>query len=130
MIRGIGTDVVDLARIRTAYHQYGDKFLQKVLAPGERDACRAYAPARQVEFLAGRFAAKEAMAKAAGCGLGKLGMNQVEIVLGDRGLNVKFLNEANHHATLSGRWHVSISHTDKIAFAAAILEVDTELLDE
>jgi holo-[acyl-carrier protein] synthase len=67
MIFGIGTDIVAVARMAAMWSNHGERALEKVLAPGERDGCRAAAdPAR---FLAKRFAAKEALGKACGTGV-------------------------------------------------------------
>jgi holo-[acyl-carrier protein] synthase len=67
MIFGVGTDIVVIARLDDLYRKHGERALAKILAPGERDDCRASAdPGR---FLAKRFAAKEAFGKALGTGL-------------------------------------------------------------
>jgi len=67
MIFGIGTDIVAVARMADYFERFGARGLEKMLAPDEREACRASAdPAR---FLAKRFAAKEALGKAFGTGL-------------------------------------------------------------
>lgn len=67
MILGIGTDLVVVSRMTALLHRHGERTLEKLLAPGERDACRAAAdPSR---FLAKRFAAKEALGKALGTGI-------------------------------------------------------------
>lgn len=67
MIYGIGTDIVAVARIVEFHRKHGERALEKVLAPDEFAACRAaLEPAR---FLAKRFAAKEAFAKALGTGV-------------------------------------------------------------
>jgi holo-[acyl-carrier protein] synthase len=67
MIFGIGTDIVAVARMAAMWSAHGERALEKLLAPGERDACRAAGdPAR---FLAKRFAAKEALGKACGTGI-------------------------------------------------------------
>ena len=121
MIRGLGTDVVELERILQAYQRYGEHFLQRVLSEQERRKFAAFAATRQIEFLAGRFAVKEAIAKAAGCGLGRLGMNRVVVSTGPEGLQL----DAVH--VLPGevrdyRWHLSITHTQALAFATAIRE--------
>ena len=64
MIFGIGTDIVAVARMQKMWSDHGERGLEKLLAPGERAACRAAPdPAR---FLAKRFAAKEALGKALG----------------------------------------------------------------
>ncbi|MCX7172757.1 MAG: holo-ACP synthase [Proteobacteria bacterium] len=67
MIYGIGTDIVAVARMAELYRRHGERALEKLLAPSEREACRkAIMPAR---FLAKRFAAKEAFGKALGTGV-------------------------------------------------------------
>jgi holo-[acyl-carrier protein] synthase len=67
MIFGIGTDIVAVARLRGMWERHGDKALDKLLAPDELDDfARA---ADKGRFLAKRFAAKEAFAKAFGTGV-------------------------------------------------------------
>lgn len=66
MIHGIGTDIVAVARMAEALERHGDKFAERILADCELEAYRtAHDKAR---FLAKRFAAKEAVAKALGTG--------------------------------------------------------------
>ena len=66
MIFGIGVDVVRLDRIERAYQRFGDRFVSRLLLPGELEGFhRNKRPAR---FLAMRFAAKEAVVKAMGTG--------------------------------------------------------------
>lgn len=67
MIHGIGTDLLDAARIRHGLARYGEPYADRILAPAERAGYRVSRdPAR---FVAKCFAAKEAFAKAAGTGL-------------------------------------------------------------
>ena len=66
MIHGIGTDLVQLRRMRAALERHGERFALRILAASEVDGWRAHRdPAR---YLAKRFAAKEAFAKAVGTG--------------------------------------------------------------
>lgn len=67
MIHGVGTDIVAVARLAEMVERHGERALDKVLAPEERDECRACAD--RARFLAKRFAAKEALAKALGTGV-------------------------------------------------------------
>jgi len=122
MMNGIGTVVVPIARIRTAYTRYGQKFVAKVLTAGEWRMVEGGTTERRVEFLAGRFAAKEAMSKAAGVGLGRLGMNCVELRLEAGGLTPFFCPDLTGKEFLQGHWHISISHSEDVAFAVAIRE--------
>jgi holo-[acyl-carrier protein] synthase len=67
MIFGIGTDIVLIARMTRLWDRHGERALERVLAPEEREDCRrATEPGR---FLAKRFAAKEALGKALGTGI-------------------------------------------------------------
>lgn len=67
MIHGIGTDIVQVARMRQSLERYGERFARRVLAASEQDGFSASRdPAR---FLAKRFAAKEAFGKAFGTGV-------------------------------------------------------------
>ena len=66
MIFGIGTDVVQLARVEAVYERHGEHFVSRLLLPEEDRAFRRYR--RPVRFLAMRFAAKEAIVKALGTG--------------------------------------------------------------
>ena len=67
MIYGVGTDIVSVARMAAYRQRHGDRGLEKMLAPEEREACRISADAAR--FLAKRFAAKEALGKALGTGV-------------------------------------------------------------
>jgi holo-[acyl-carrier-protein] synthase len=72
MIHGIGTDLCDIRRIAAALARRGERFAAKVLAPGEFavwQARTAKVPERGLRYLATRFAAKEAFAKAIGLGI-------------------------------------------------------------
>lgn len=67
MIAGIGTDIAAVARLGKLYERHGERALDKILAPAEREGfAKAADPAR---FLAKRFAAKEAFGKALGIGV-------------------------------------------------------------
>ncbi len=66
MIFGIGTDVVQLARVEATYARHGEHFVRRLLMPEEAAAFAGYK--RPVRFLAMRFAAKEAIVKALGTG--------------------------------------------------------------
>jgi len=66
VIFGIGTDVVQLARVEEIYSRHGERFVRRLLMPEEEMAFRRYR--RPVRFLAMRFAAKEAIVKALGTG--------------------------------------------------------------
>ncbi|HKU15823.1 MAG TPA: holo-ACP synthase [Steroidobacteraceae bacterium] len=66
MIFGIGTDVVQLERVRAIHEKFGERFVQHLLLPAELEAFQRHS--RPERFLAMRFAAKEAIVKAMGTG--------------------------------------------------------------
>ena len=72
MIYGVGTDICDVRRIAAAFARRGERFAEKLLGPHEIEvfrARRARVEARGISYLATRFSAKEAFAKALGRGL-------------------------------------------------------------
>lgn len=72
MIYGIGTDIIQIARIEAALARNGERFAEKILGVEELEKYRrrkAKVEARGVRFLATRFAAKEAFSKALGLGM-------------------------------------------------------------
>jgi holo-[acyl-carrier protein] synthase len=124
MILGIGTDIVDTPRITSMLTEFGDHFLQRVFLPEEITHCQTQAfPARH---LAARFAAKEAVSKAFGTGIGKhLGWKDIEVGRRETGepyiiLHGKAAALCAQRGALSPR--ISMSHTDALALAFAILE--------
>lgn len=77
MIKGIGTDIVDVERIRTALERQSDRFVERILTPAEQVFFAQHH--NPVAYLAKRFAAKEAMVKALGTGIAKgVGFQQIE----------------------------------------------------
>ncbi|MDV6341767.1 holo-ACP synthase [Nitrosomonas sp. Is24] len=67
MIYGIGTDIVESARIAQSLDRYGERFARRILTDSEWQ--EYHASSKPVLYLAGRFAAKEALSKAIGTGL-------------------------------------------------------------
>ncbi|WP_166242856.1 holo-ACP synthase [Paenibacillus turpanensis] len=126
MIIGIGMDLVEIARIRKAVDSAaGERFIMRVLTEGEQQAARGKA-GRLAEFVAGRFAAKEAVVKALGCGIGsKAGFQDIEICPDELGKPVCRLSESavrrlGLHPDV--RIHVTITHTSELAGAYAVVE--------
>jgi holo-[acyl-carrier protein] synthase len=124
MILGLGTDIVEVARIKTAHERWGDAFLRHFLRAEETAYCLTFrAPA---PHIAARFAAKEAVAKAFGTGIGAaLGWHDLEIVREDTGRPRVVLHGAGQKLfeTRGARQLlISLSHTQQYATATAILE--------
>jgi len=98
MIFGIGTDIIEIERIRAADARFGLRFAERILGPHEMErfrARRARSDERGLRFLATRFAAKEAVSKALGLGMRQpMTWRAVEIVNDPAGRPVAFLRSA------------------------------------
>ena len=124
MILGHGVDVTEIARIEEAVSRFGERFLERSFCPDEIAYCRP------MKFpgphFAARFAAKEAVAKAFGVGIGgDVGWRDVEVTRDAEGRPsvvlhgaAKALAERRHVA----RVHLALSHTAGCAWASVILE--------
>ena len=124
MILGIGIDIIEVARIRASYEKFGERFLNRILHPNEIQYCLSHRDPGP--FLAARFAAKEAISKAFGTGIGaQLGWQDMEVgrkpsgepfaIL--HGQGQELLESRGARAVL-----ISLSHTQDHATAVAILE--------
>lgn len=124
MIFGIGTDVVEFARIEKLFARYGERFARRVLS--EREWSEFQSDTTQPRFLAKRFAAKEAFAKAAGSGLRKpVSLRRITITHDGLGKPVlQFdITLRNHLAQLGiNAHHLSISDERNIVVAFVVLE--------
>jgi holo-[acyl-carrier protein] synthase len=113
-----GVDLVDIQRLSGLDPAIRERFLRRVYTPRELDTCNG-----SFESLAGRFAAKEAVAKALGVGIGKVGWQDIEILASASGEPVLLLHGAAQViAEQLGleNWSVSISHTRTQAIALAV----------
>ena len=124
MIFGIGTDIVAFDRIEKLHEKYGEIFAKRVLSPSELIEFKNHPqPAR---LLMKRFAAKEALAKAAGTGLRHpLTMHSVSVTHDKLG-KPEFVFDSELSAHFAGlgvtRHHLSISDEREHAVAFVILE--------
>ncbi|HPC60863.1 MAG TPA: holo-ACP synthase [Verrucomicrobiota bacterium] len=124
MVLGLGIDIIEVGRIQASYEKFGERFLNRILHPNEISYSLSHKTPGP--FLAARFAAKEAISKAFGTGIGaQLGWRDMEVarresgepyvILHDNGL--KLLRERGAHSV-----RLSLSHTRDYAAAVAILE--------
>lgn len=133
MICGVGTDIVSVRRIESLVKAFDKKFLEKIYTKKEielasQDSLRKNI-LRQSLFLAKRFAAKEAFAKAMGLGIGR-GVNfcDIEIVNNEFGKpEIKLLNNkdeflAKHFSCKEYVIHLSLSDEKEFAVATVIIE--------
>jgi len=119
MIVGHGIDIEALASIQNAVEKR-EGFAQRVLTDKEMERFTSLKGRRQIEYLAGRWSAKEAFSKAMGTGIGKLGFQDLEILNNEKG--APYFSKS----PFSGKVWLSISHTDQFVTASVILEENYE----
>ncbi len=110
MVVGVGIDLVEISRIESAMRRNG--FIERILTPAERNFCT------KPQQVAGRWAAKEATAKAVGL---HLGWHEVEILPDEMGVPRAAVRSV-HFDPSRLRIHISISHERAHAVAVAVLE--------
>ena len=123
-VLGIGVDLVECARIQRSIDRFGDRFLHRIFTDGEIDYSMSMKfPARH---LAARFAAKEAVSKAFGTGIGKaMGWRDIDIQKKPSGEPfLVFFGPAQELAKKRGVTSalVTLSHTERHAMASVVLE--------
>jgi holo-[acyl-carrier protein] synthase len=121
---GIGVDLVECARIQRSIDRFGDRFLHRVFTDGEIEYSMSMKfPARH---LAARFAAKEAVSKAFGTGIGKA-MGWRDIDVRKRPSGEPFLVFSGPAEELAAKRGVTcalitLSHTEHHAMACIVLD--------
>ena len=122
-IIGLGTDIVEIARIEKALITHGERFWERICTPQE--LAQAGSRRGRLTFFAGRWAAKEAAAKALGCGIGgKCAFTDINILNDAQGRPVlNFSGAAAIEAQNLGvnSIRVSISHEVNYAIATVII---------
>ena len=113
-----GVDLIEIERLAGVNPSIRDRFLKRVYTSRELDECEGVNSS-----LAGRFAAKEAVAKALGCGIGPIAWREIEILRAESGGPVLHLHgKAKDMAANLGveSWSVSISHSRTHAVAMVV----------
>ncbi len=113
-----GIDLIEIARLEGIRPEIRGRFLKRVFTVQELEDARD-----SNLHLAGRFAAKEAVAKALGCGIGPVSWQEIEIRRGQAGEpELTLYGKARQMADELGllTWSVSISHTKEYALAMAV----------
>lgn len=121
-IIGTGIDIVEIARLQRSLERFGDRFIARVFTAEEHRYCRAFPePAR---FYAARFAAKEAVSKAFGTGIGEslgwLDMTVKRSPTGQPSIALQGIGAATAQALGITEIKLSLSHSDHYAVAQAI----------
>ena len=113
----IGNDIIEIERIKDIMDRYGSHFLDRIFTSKEQDYC-----AMKPQSFAGRYAAKEAIVKALGTGIGALiSWHDMEILNDENGKPLVFFSEKVKKKFNSFNIDISISHCRKYASAVAIV---------
>ena len=115
MIFGYGIDLQEISAVKKAYDR-NPRFAKKVLTPKEWERFESLSGNRQMSYLAGRWAGKEAFSKAWGTGIGAVSFKDIEILTNDKGAPVVT------QSPFEGKVFISISHSGDFVQASVILE--------
>jgi holo-[acyl-carrier protein] synthase len=113
-----GVDIIEVARIRRAAERHGDRFYERFFTQAECAYCEG-----RYWALAARFAAKEAVAKALGTGIGDVRWVDIEVVNDEGGMpELRLHGAAAERAAALGltEWSISLSHTGELAIASVV----------
>lgn len=113
-----GVDLVDIQRLQGAIERYGERFLRRIFTDSELEEV-----GKNTASLAARFAAKEAVAKALGSGIGAVNWREIEVLRGAQreprlvlhGSAQRIAQELN-----LTEWSLSLSHTFSLAIAVVV----------
>lgn len=114
----VGIDLIEVARVQRSLERFGDRFLARIFTAQERVYCDGRAAS-----LAGRFAIKEAVAKALGTGIGAVRWQEIEVVNDAQGRPFLYLHgAARKMADDQGlqHWDISLSHSGSHAIGLAV----------
>ena len=118
MILRTGVDLIEISRVAKTIARHGDHFLARVFTPKELEYCR-----NNHASLAARFAAKEAVSKALGCGIGDVGWLEIEVAGDENRAPVLLLHGAAEMLANDlglNSWSISLSHTHEHALAFVV----------
>ncbi len=116
MIKGIGLDILEIARFESLYLKWGTKLTNKLFNKDE--VVSAKSQKRFIETLSGKFAAKEAISKALGTGIGSfVSFKDIKIIKNNVGKPIVI-----YRGKESKVIHLSISHSNNYAAAFAVIE--------
>jgi holo-[acyl-carrier protein] synthase len=123
---GLGLDLVEIERLAAVIERQGERFLRRVFTDGEREYCAT--KSEPAVFYAARFAAKEAVAKAFGTGIGNsIGWLDIEVVRNAAGApEVRLAGKGAAFAADRGvaRILLSLTHTRVMAAASVVLQAE------
>jgi holo-[acyl-carrier protein] synthase len=121
-ILGIGTDMVERARVTKLMNRFGQKFIERILSSEEQQILEKHA--EPSGYIAKRFAAKEAVAKALGTGIGVVAFNEISITNLPNGKPiVNFVGKSKDYVQIFNIKDIMISLSDEKAYALAFVVI-------
>ncbi|KAA0258186.1 holo-[acyl-carrier-protein] synthase [Deferribacter autotrophicus] len=111
----LGCDLVEIDRVRKLYEKFGEKVVKKILTDNEIKLFNQFNKNRKIEFLAGRFAAKESVIKSLNKQI--VSFRDIEILRSDTGKPVVKVRDK-----VLDNLELSISHTKNYAMAISLLK--------
>ncbi len=124
LIVGCGIDLVKIERIEKIIRRWGDNFIFRIFTPLEREYCEKK-KGNKYQSYAGKFAAKEALLKALGLGLGGVNWKEIEIINNELGQPIIDTSGKLKNIVLTkgvSKYFITISHTKEYALAEVVLE--------
>ncbi|MCH9633715.1 MAG: Holo-[acyl-carrier-protein] synthase [Chlamydiae bacterium] len=119
MIKGVGTDIIEIGRFKALMDRHPKRFLQRLFTEKERNYCSKFKDSER--HFTGRFSAKEAVAKALGCGFGaSLSYQDISIENNELGKPIVTFSEEAKKRFDQPKIEVSLSHCQEFATATAI----------
>ena len=118
MLLKTGIDLIEIDRFSQACERHGERLLARLFTDQERRETQ-----ERVESLAARFAAKEAVSKALGTGIGVIGWKEIEIIRGEaQEPMIRLHGNAEALAKTIGlvTWAVSLTHNRDLAIASVV----------
>lgn len=129
MIFNIGSDLVSIERIKNILDKNEQHFIKKVLTPTEQDIVLTKKNHSKVNYIAKRFAAKEAIAKAFGEGIGEISFQDITILNYNNGMPYYKLSNKLHEiakkiiSQSNYKIHLTLSDDKGYALAFAVIEL-------
>jgi holo-[acyl-carrier protein] synthase len=118
-VLGIGTDIIEMDRLQKSIEAHPERLLKRLFTIREKEYCLRYR--NPIPHFAVRFAAKEAVAKALGCGFGeRLSWQDLEILNDEAGKPEVHCSEKANERFNSPRLLLSLSHCKQYATAVAL----------
>ena len=120
MLSGIGTDLLELDRIRSVYQKHGKRFIDRILT--EKEKIESKSRSDVANYLAKQFAAKEAISKAFGVGIGALSFQDMEVLRNASGQPIVTLSKKAQVQFPVSKIYISLSDTKTHVLAFCIIE--------